>query len=244
MLAKNLASIFYVLLSLQLQRYLRCMDHEILFWMKADQDYLAGLALFERYTHNTKIGRMLRIGGATVKNRLTLSYELSKIANHLAASEKITAFVKPSVKLETPKEEQQLPPEVPTIDRLRSEQKMCYKMLDNLHAVLPYREIQERKEIAFRILDIDDQLKEITERIAHYETNGVIPPAPVNDEPKKVSEMSEAELIIRQNNVRTYIARYKRLVADSKKLKTLPRNQELLDKFQLELDEITERLNK
>ena len=55
------------------------MDHEILFWMKADQDYLTGLALFERYTHNTKIGRMLRIGGATVKNRLALSYELSKI---------------------------------------------------------------------------------------------------------------------------------------------------------------------
>ena len=220
------------------------MDHEILFWMKADQDYLAGLTLFERYTHNTKIGRMLRIGGATVKNRLTLAYELSKIANHLADAEKITALVKPLVKQDTPKAEQPMPPEVTTIDRLRSEQKMCYKMLDNLHAVLPYREIQERKEIAFRILDIDDQLKEITERIAHYDTNGVIPPAPVNDEPKKVSEMGEAELIIRQNNVRTYIARYKRLVADSKKLKTLPRNQELLDKFQLELDEITERLNK
>jgi hypothetical protein len=220
------------------------MDHDILFWMKADQDYLTGLALFERYTHNTKIGRMLRIGGATVKNRLTLSYELSKIAKHLAAFENASGLVKPSVKQETSKEEQPLPPEVTNIDRLRSEQKMCYKMLDNLHAVLPYREIQERKEIAFRILDIDDQLKEITERIAHYEANGVIPPAPVNDEPKKVSEMSEAELIIRQNNVRTYIARYKRLVADSKKLKTLPRNQDLLDKFQLELDEITERLNK
>jgi hypothetical protein len=220
------------------------MDHEILFWMKADQDYLAGLALFERYTHNTKIGRMLRIGGATVKNRLTLSYELSKIAKHLAAFENASALVKPTVKQETPKAEQPMHPEVTTIDRLRSEQKMCYKMLDNLHAILPYREIQERKEIAFRILDIDDQLKEITERIAHYETNGVIPPAPVNDDPKKVSEMGEAELIIRQNNVRTYIARYKRLVADSKKLKTLPRNQELLDKFQLELEEITERLNK
>ena len=220
------------------------MNNEILFWMKADQDYLAGLALFERYTHNTKIGRMLRIGGATVKNRLTLSYELSKIAKHLAAFENTSALVKPPVKLNTPNEEQQLPPEVTTIARLRSEQKMCYKMLDNLHAVLPYREIQERKEIAFRILDIDDQLKEITERIAHYENHGVIPPAPVNDVPKKVSEMSEAELIIRQNNVRTYIARYKRLAADSKKLKTMPRNQELLDKFQQELDEITERLNK
>lgn len=212
--------------------------------MKADQDYLSGLALFERYTHNTKIGRMLRIGGATVKNRLTLSYELSKIAKHLAAYENASALVKPPVKREILKPEQPMSPEVTTIGILRSEQKMCYKMLDNLHAVLPYREIQERKEIAFRILDIDDQLKEITERIAHYETNGVIPPAPVNDEPKKVSEMSEAELIIRQNNVRTYIARYKRLVSDSKKLKTLPRNQELLDKFQLELDEIAERLNK
>ena len=220
------------------------MDHEILFWMKADQDYLTGLALFERYTHNTKIGRMLRIGGATVKNRLTLSYELSKIAKHLAASEKITALVTHQALPVTSNPEQPMHREVTTIDRLRSEQKMCYKMLDNLHAVLPYREIQERKEISFRILDIDDQLKEITERIAHYENHGVIPPGPVNDEPKKVSEMSEAELIIRQNNVRTYIARYKRLVADSKKLKTLPRNQELLDKFQLELDEITERLNK
>ena len=220
------------------------MYNEILFWMNADQDYLTGLALFERYTHNTKIGRMLRIGGATVKNRLTLSYELSKIAKHLAAFENASALVNPTVKKESPKPEQSIPPEVTTIERLRSEQKMCYKMLDNLHAVLPFREIKERKEIAFRILDIDDQLKEITERIAHYKTNGVIPPAPVKDEPKKVSEMSEAELIIRQNNVRTYIARYKRLVADSKKLKTLPRNQELLDKFQLELEEITERLNK
>jgi len=220
------------------------MNNEILFWMQADQDYLAGLALFERYTQNTKIGRMLRIGGATVKNRLTLSYELSKIAKHLAAFENVSALEKPSVKQEALQPVQLLPSEVTTIARLRSEQKMCYKMLDNLHAVLPYREIQERKEIAFRILDIDDQLKEITERIAHFETHGVIPPAPVNDEPKKISEMGEAELIIRQNNVRTYIARYKRLVADSKKLKTLPRNQELLDKFQLELDEITERLNK
>ena len=220
------------------------MNHEILFWMKADQDYLSGLALIDRFGHNFKLSRMLRIGGATVKNRLTLSYELSKIAKHLVASGKITALVKPQELPGTSKPEQPIPLEVTTIERLRSEQKMCYKMLDNLHAVLPYREIQERKEIAFRILDIDDQLKGIIEMIAHFENHGMIPPAPVNDEPKKVSEMSEAELIIRQNNVRTYIARYKRLVADSKKLKTLPRNQELLDKFQLELDEITERLNK
>ena len=220
------------------------MDHEILFWMKADQDYLTGLALFERYTHNTKIGRMLRIGGATVKNRLTLSYELSKIAKHLAASEKITALVTHQALPVTSKPEQPMPTEVTTIDRLRSKQKMCYKMLDNLHAVLPYREIQERKEIAFQILELDDRLMEITQRINHYEKHGVLPPAPVTDEPKKVSELSDAELIQRQNNVRTYINRYKRLAEDPKELKSLARNRKTLEKYQQELDEITERLNK
>ncbi len=125
--------------------------------MKADLDYLAGLVLFEWYKHNPKISRMLRIGGATVKNRLTLSYELSRIAKHLAASEKLTALVKPPVTPDIQKPEQPLHPEVIAIDRLRSEQKMCYQMLHNLHAVLLYREIQERKEIALRILDIDDQ---------------------------------------------------------------------------------------
>ena len=220
------------------------MDHEITIWLNSDQDYTSGLLLHEKYARNPNLGRILRVGGATGKNRLTLIYELGKIAKQKAVSVDTPAMNKPQVKQEISNVIPQVLHQTNGIENLRSEQKMCYKMLDNLHAVLPYREIQERKEIAFRILDIDDQLKEITERIAHYETHGVIPPAPVNDEPKKVSEMSEAELIIRQNNVRTYIARYKRLVADSKQLKTLPRNQELLDKFQLELDEITERLNK
>jgi len=121
---------------------------------------------------------------------------------------------------------------------------MCYKMLDNLHAILPYREIQERKDIAFQILELDDRLMEITGRIAHYEKHGVLPPAPATDEPKKVSDLSDAELIQRQNNVRTYITRYKRLAEDPKELKSLARNRKTLEKYQQELDEITERLNK
>ena len=36
----------------------------------------------------------------------------------------------------------------------------------------------------------------------------------------------------------------KRLVADSKSLKTLSKNRELLDKFQLELNDINRRLGK
>lgn len=220
------------------------MDNEIIGWMASEQDYLVGLKLFDLFAKKPKLGRMLRIGGASVKNRLTLSYELSKIAKHLQACENITASVKPQENQETTNLVQPTPPEVFTIDRLRSEQKMCYKMLDNLHAVLPYREIQERKNIAFQILDLDDQLKEIIQRMAHYEKHGVIPIVQVKEEPKKVSDLSDAELIQRQMNVRTYITRYKRLVADPRSLKTLSRNRELLDKFQLELKDINERLSK
>ena len=220
------------------------MDHEIVVWLNSDQDYTSGLILHEKYARNPNLGRILRVGGATGKNRLTLIYELGKIAKHVAVSIDTPAMKKPQEKQENKKSEQPASLEVPTIEKLRSEQKMCYKMLDNLHAILPYREIQERKDIAFQILELDDRLMEITERIAHYEKHGVLPLAPVIDEPKKVSELSDAELILRQNNVRTYITRYKRLADDPKELKSLSRNRKTLEKYQQELDEITERLNK
>jgi intein/homing endonuclease len=220
------------------------MDHEILFWLKSDQEYSTGLALFDRYGHSSKMGRMLRIGGATVKNRLTLLYELGKIAKHLTVSDKTPAFVKPQIKQDISKTTEQAKQEVTSIEKLRSEQKMIYKMLDNLHAILPYREIQERKDIAFQILDLDNRLIELKQRIEHFEKNGVVLPEPVKEKLKSVSEMDTAKLIQRQMNVRTYITRYKRLVADSKSPKSLSRNRELLEKFQLELDDINNRLGK
>jgi len=220
------------------------MDHEILLWLKSDQEYLTGLALFDCYGHSPKIGRILRIGGATGKNRLTLSYELDKIAKHIAGSEKTRALEKPQIKQAVSKTSQQGPHDATNIEKLRSEQKMVYKMLDNLHAILPYREILERKDIAFQILDLDDRLIELKLRIEHFEKNGVMLPDPVKEKAKSVSDLDIAGLIQRQMNVRTYITRYKRLVADSKSLKSLSRNRELLEKFQLELDDINKRLGK
>jgi hypothetical protein len=220
------------------------MDHEILLWLNADQEYYSGLALFDRYGHSPKIVRILRIGGATAKNRLTLSYELGKIAKHTAISDKTSALAKPQIKQDISKTTQQVPHEATSIEKLRSEQKMIYKMLDNLHAILPYREIQERKDIAFQILDLDDRLVDLKLQIEHFEKNGVILTEPVKEKAKSVSDMDTAGLIQRQMNVRTYITRYKRLVADSKSLKSLSRNRELLEKFQLELDDINRRLGK
>jgi hypothetical protein len=220
------------------------MDHEILLWLNSDHDYQSGLLLFDRYTHSSKMGRMLCIGGATVKNRSTLLYELGKIGKQKAVSNNTPALVKPLVKQEITKEEIPEPIEVISIETLRSEQKMIYKMLDNLHAILPYREIQERKDIAFQILELDDSLKEVTIRIEHFNNHGVIPQRAVKVVQKTISDLDAVELVKRQFTVRTYVTRYKRLVADSKSLKTLSKNRELLDKFQLELNDINRRLGK
>jgi len=216
------------------------MDHEIASWLNSQQDYPSGLQLFDRYGKNFNLARILRVGGATGKNRLTLAYELGKLARHQPGTNQEPAIAAtPGVLLET-----ETLPEITRIGDLKSEQKMLYKMLDNLHAVLEFRPVQERKKIAFQILDLDDQLKELNERIAHYEKHGVIPAIPVTDDKKKISELSDVELIQWQNNFRTYVARYKRLVAGSKTPKSLSRNQQLLQQYQRELEEITKRLQR
>ena len=103
------------------------MDHELHMWVNSDQDYFSGVQIYERYGRNPNLARLLRRGGATVKNRLTLSYELGKIAKQIAVSDNTPALVKPQVKQEIQKAELPVPSEVITIDKLRSEQKMCYK---------------------------------------------------------------------------------------------------------------------
>ena len=225
---------------MQLQLYLRCMDHEIFSWLNSDQDYPSGLLLYDRYYKNSKLGRILRIGGATGKNRLTLAYELGKVISPMISTQ-------PAKAEESRVPEEENPPvRIPAmqIEDLRQRQKMIYKMLDNLHAVLEYRSVQERKEIAFQILDLDDQLKELAGHIAHYERHGVIPVNNTQETKKKVSDLNEVELIQCQNNLRTYVARYKRLVTGSKTPEMLSRNQQLLNQYQDELTEIDKRLQR
>jgi len=85
------------------------MDHELHMWVNSDQDYFSGVQIYERYGRNPNLARLLRRGGATVKNRLTLSYELGKIAKQIAVSDNTPALVKPPVKQEIQKAELPVP---------------------------------------------------------------------------------------------------------------------------------------
>jgi hypothetical protein len=217
------------------------MDHEIYTWLNSQQDYTSGILLYDRYCKNSNLGRILRIGGATGKNRLTLAYELGKVFRHIVSYH----VINPS---ETQKEnhikDKDKPVQIPAIliEDIRKEQKMIYKMLDNLHAVLPFRGKNERARIAFEILDLDDRLKELAVRIDHYEKTGLILPEPDKKPKNNPSEKDSAALIKRQYSVRTYLTRYKKLLEESESLKDRDRYQKKLDEYLREMEAINKKL--
>lgn len=224
---------------MQLQRYLRCMDHEIFTWLNSGQDYSSGILLYDKYCRNQKLGRILRIGGTTAKNLRTLTYELGKIIQHGQVPEPSESQPAGDTQ-SSPIQPVNLPETI--LEDIRKEQKMIYKMLDNLHAVLPFRGKNDRARIAFEILDLDDRLKEIAVRIDHYETTGLILTESEKKPEKNLSEKDSSALIKRQYSVRTYLTRYKKLIEESTSLKDRDRYQKKLDEYLREMESINKKL--
>lgn len=170
---------------------------------------------------------------------MTLAYELGKVISHQDSHhsrEKVPE--KPVAVQENPTVR------IPAIliEEIRKEQKMIYKVLDNLHACLPFRDKEERRKIAFEILDLDDRLREIYTRIEHYERTGVLLPKPEIIVKNNISGKDAGELIKRQYSVRTYLTRYKKLLEESVSLNDRDRYQKKLDNYQQEIDEINKLL--
>ena len=215
------------------------MDHEIFTWLNSDQDYSSGLLLYDRFCKNPNLGRILRIGGATGKNRLTLAYELGKAISHQVPHHS------PEKAPDKPVADKEEPPvRIPAvlIEDIRKEQKMIYKMLDSLHACLPFRDKEERRKIAFEILDLDDRLREIYSRIEHYENTGILLPKSEITVKNSISGKDAGELIKRQYSVRTYLTRYKKLLEESVSLVDRDRYQKKLDEYQQEIEDINKKL--
>jgi len=218
------------------------MDHEIFTWLSSQQDYPSGLLLYDRYCKNSNLGRILRIGGATGKNRLTLAYELGKIISCPGIPTSAAARSKDIHQVQDEKDPVQIPAVL--VEDFRKERKMIYKMLDNLHAVLPFRETKERVRIAFEILDLDDRLKEIADRMDHYEKTGLILHETVKKADEKVSEKDPSALIRRQYSLRTYLTRYRKLLEESTSLKDRDQYQKKLDEYQCEMESINNKLGR
>jgi hypothetical protein len=236
-------------------------------WLCSDKNYEAGVALYEQYGVSATLKRILRIGGHTKKNLDTLIYELQKLNKNphrvsipIKQITRITTPVISQKEIEKPEssqilqkaENQQtgLRPNTSEIDDLNKYIKGLLKERDYLHANLKLEKTQaNRKKNAGRIIELSNEIADIYDRLAHYDKHGILPGAPAVKEPKKkaikpAKEMNIPELMRRQANLRTYVSKYERLVKMSKKPETIAKNQDLLKKYQVELDDVNDKLNK
>lgn len=217
------------------------MEDEINLWLKSRRTYSTGLELFDKYAKIRGLSRIFHVGGPTPKNKETLAYELNKLLRKHNEASNQKAVITPVTEPSVPVQEPEMP--CPSIT-LRDQQKGCYKILDHLHPLLSVGDKETRMKAAFEILDTDDKLKAIDTKLKFFEEHGVVPPDPPSNPEGSASINSEAALIKRQMAVRVYISRYKRKVKEGKSLKVVARNQELLAKFQMEMDDITSKLNR
>jgi len=215
------------------------MDHEIFTWLNSEQDYPSGLILYDRYCKNSNLGRILRIGGETGKNRLTLAYELGKVLQTFLNLLKPT---KSQIKQDNQAPKNEVRNQANLIEDIRKERKMIYKMLDAHHASLSFRDREERRRIAFEILGLDDRLREIMTRINHYEETGIILPDSGKQGRIMLTGKGPGELLKRMYTLRTYVTKYKNLLGESDSLKDRDRYQRKLDEYQQELNEVNKRI--
>ena len=222
------------------------MSNEISTYLEGSGDYDTGVALYERFGQSTSLKRILRMGGDTPGNIETLRYELSKITS-VSVQPISPAPVKKVI---------QPPPLVqkvevtarrentPQADACRQEIISRLKVRDHLHASLSVDPSKDsRCKSALQILDLSDQIQQGYDRLEHFNLHGILPPALIKEPKLKPGDLSPIQLFQRQKTLRTYVSRYERLVKTAKTLKTIAKNQELLDRYCLELNDVNEKLN-
>jgi len=187
---------------------------------------------------------LLRVGGDTPSNSETLAYELRK----LAALPSVKSV--PSIKIPSPPplvQKVEVPvrrENTPEADQCRSDVVSKLKIRDHLHAsLLLVRSEPERCQAALQVLELSDQIDEGYQRLEHFNTHGILPAIKEKIVPDSSAELTPFQLFQRQKTLRTYLSRYERLIKTSKSLKTIAKNRENLEKYQLELEEINRLIN-
>ena len=226
------------------------MNEEILTWLKGSLDYETGVVLYEKYGTSFSLKRLHRMNGNTKSTMLSITYELSGLVKNAPPPRRVNipihspapVPVRPQPKITPVKEGRR--PNTPEVDALKEEVIGLLKIRDQLHATLEHVKKTQRAKDAKMIQVISEDIARIYDRLDHYEKHGVLPGKAIPAGAKKVIEMTEVELIKRQDNLRTYLSRYKRKL---KSVKTPAKRQEyrqLLDKYQLELNDVEKRLTK
>lgn len=223
-------------------------------YLKDPSDYNQGVLLYEKYGKNMAQLNVFKKRGDTQRNRENLIYELSKLAaseegykkpvvmpaiqipiaqapaddkaKHLKASipEDHILYVKEAEAVCKDKEEYM---------RIEKEWKTKYREASHFHAQLKELkgddQANQRKELAFKILDHFDDIIQKQKLCDLYKEHGKMP-----DKLPEVAEDPE-ELIKHRNNLRTYISKAKK---GKKPKEKIPQWQAELDAIEIKLQKL------
>jgi len=234
------------------------MFEEINAWLNGGKEYNAGVTLYEKFGASASQKRILRLGGPTKKNVDIVEYELRRIIkgqrpcpvrpviwkNNTPAPVKNIIPVTARPKPQDAGQKTSRRPNTVEVDKLNERKITLLKIRDNLHATLAMVGMETRRGNAFEILRISDEIDEIYTRLDHYEKHGALPVIFEKPVQKAITEMDKSTLFKRQMTLRTYVSRYERLILQTKKLETLEKKREKLNKYKLELQNVEECLKK
>lgn len=232
------------------------MIEEIQKWFDGPRDYDTGAALYDQYGTSSSLKRLHRMNGKTKANMDSITYELQKLIKGKASPVRTVPLNKINPEKEKAHDPQESPvPEqeplttdrrsnTPEADDLKDHIIDLLKARDQLFATLEHVSREQRGRDAARIIALSNEITGCYHKMEHYNKHGVVPDAKKKEDAKKASQMSEAELIKHQANLRTYVSRYKKKLTKVKDPLKIHEYQELLDRYQLELTDVEKRLTK
>lgn len=109
---------------------------------------------------------------------------------------------------------------------------------------MQYVDEKRRKAQALRILDLSDEIATKYDRMNHFNNTGHLPEEPAKAPERKMEVEDLAVLFQRQQTLRTYISRYKRLEKSAKTVEAAARNRGLHDRYKLELEDVESKIQK
>lgn len=229
------------------------MNEDINAWLNSGKDYETGCALYDKYGSSASLKRLHRMNGPTRQTMESIEYELRHIHKNSPAPRVSVPLARPLAKKEPVRPKPVVPvtpepsprrPNTPEVDAVKQEVIHLMKVRDSLHSTLEHVTAEQRATDAQRILDISDEIDAIYQRLEHYDTHGVLPARKAPVEPKKLEELDIVELMNKQQNLRSYVSRYKRLMKQAKTPAKKAEHKHRMETFQLELNDVEKRLKK
>lgn len=202
--------------------------NEVEQWIAGGRHWDAGKELLFRLSGNEAVKRFFRTCNPTNENQDALLYELRKLKE----------VAKHAPVVESSIDKKAHDKAFPEIERLEKKWRMMYKDMAALNLKLIHFPTEaERRAAAFKILELNDSIREIWSKIKVLKERGALPKIKINTSLPN----DPVELMKMRSNLRSNLSKAKRKLSDdgyAKKDSLLQR----VEKWQQELNDIEVKL--